>query len=182
MTIVSHDKYDEIVRLANNPTSLVRNVINLDTDSSFGRERQTLENTFIYDQTNAIDEQSQRLADYVQSGTLQRSQAKEIIDDTIRCAKEVVKTMEHLHSSSQLTEQEHKEHITRQVVEQLANKHNADTGIDESSMQQIVEEVTNNYVMNFARHSIDIPKIYLDYAETSVSFDRNYIINTDFLQ
>jgi type III restriction enzyme len=182
LTIVSHDKYDEIVKLANNPTSLVRNVINLDTDSSFGRERQTLENTFVYDQSDTIENQSSHLAQYVTSGTIERSQAKEIIDDTIRCSKEVVKTMEHLHSSSQLTEQEHKDHITKQVVQQLANKHNPDTGIDESTMQQIVEEVTNNYVLNFAKQSIDIPKIYLDYAETSVSFDRNYVLNTDFLQ
>lgn len=83
LSIVSHDRYEAIVNLANNPDSLVRRVFYIDpTEQENDEQRETVELTTTYDELTQAESFTEQLvftlrktasADYVQNRTPEQS-------------------------------------------------------------------------------------------------------------
>lgn len=54
LTIVAHDSYQTIVEMANNPNSLVKNVLTIDDRSGFGKPKQLVLNSNSYDEISHL--------------------------------------------------------------------------------------------------------------------------------
>lgn len=183
LTVVAHDSYQKIVDMANDPNSLVKNVITIDDRSGFGRPRQLVMNS------NSYDDISELLA----GSDVSRIDNSEILskasEDIRAIIEESVKPFEsEITSSSKLLEKEVFDRFIGEVKEKASKKAiyapmgSAESEIGQESFIRSAEQAALRFVEGLASSGIDIPDIRYDYGDIEVGFDGDFRVDTDFVE
>ena len=103
LTIVAHGEYEKIVAIANDPNSLVHNIIPLDDRSGFGRPRQLLINTNYFDDAERILDSNNALNKAIDDGIITKEDAVSMTSQLSNIIRDVIKSEEsEIQSSSEL--------------------------------------------------------------------------------
>lgn len=183
LTVVAHDSYQKIVDMANDPNSLVKNVITIDDRSGFGRPRQLVMNS------NSYDDISELLA----GSDVSRIDNSEILskasEDIRAIIEESVKPFEsEITSSSKLLEKEVFDRFIGEVKEKASKKAiyapmgSAESEIGQESFIRSAEQAALRFVEGLTSSGIDIPDIRYDYGDIEVGFDGDFRVDTDFVE
>jgi len=161
LSIVAHDKYDEIIKEANKPDSIIRqeNIINIE-DSDTDRPKEAITNMSNFENNILREESEIYTVDNWQNDdeTLNRYkkiQADKQITDIIK--KSNIK----VGSINEYKKEAIKETVLKQLEETLEEDGQT---IIEHFKKEIVEEASKRYddiIDNTAKHIIEIPKIIL---------------------
>lgn len=182
LTVVAHDSYQKIVDIANDPNSLVKNVIAIDDRSGFGKPRQLVLNS------NSYDDVSELLA-----GTdISRIDDAEVLskaqEDIRMIIEESVKPFESaITSSSDLLKKEVLDRFMGEVKEKASKKtiytssDSAESKVGQESFIRSAEQAALRFIEGLASSGIDIPDIRYDYGDIEVGFDRDFRVDTGFV-
>ena len=135
LTIIAHDKFQDIVDRANDPNSIIKRVITIGNDGDIPHGR-----------SQSISVQPLASAESI----IEDTQHQQIAEETIR----VVRGYEELKNSGELSEPEIQAKIVKEVSENTKPEQEA-KGLKKAMVKEIVEKVTNNFV----KFTIDIPDI-----------------------
>jgi len=162
LTIVAHDKFDDIIQEANNKESIIRTGIVIGKDIEMTPKkavevRSSIE-ALVVGQPEEIDSSKSstvpKKAANKQQPLFNSEKEKEVAQTTL----EVIKEFEKLPSSKKLKEKDIRKQIEERVEEVLTPVEPELEGISEKvDIAQIVEKVTEAYIEN----TIDIPRIVL---------------------
>lgn len=188
LTIVAHDSYQKIVDIANDPNSLIKNVLKIDDRWSFGRPRQLVINSNTYDEFSSSIEGSE-FATAISSGSINKEEAKKISEDIRTIIEEVIKPFElETASSSDLIKPEFLDRFMEKVREQAGKKSSfallwsAEADISSEVFIRTTEQVALRFVEGLISSGIDLPEIRYDYGDVTVSFDPDFRVETDFVE
>lgn len=166
LTIVAHDRFDDIISEANDQKSIIRTGIVIGKDVDF-KPKKAIEihsnlDSIITGQPAVPDAEKFFEAPMVQSDTpkpveqkpLFREEEKEVAAATM----EVIKEFERLPSSKKLKEEDIQQEMVKRIEEKIKPKQ-ADLGgiIEKPNVEEVVKKVTQAYIEN----TIDIPRIIL---------------------
>ncbi|WP_133130218.1 DEAD/DEAH box helicase [Legionella yabuuchiae] len=149
LTIVAHDKFQEIIDQANSPDSIIKKKVEIGNDADIPFEKPqniVIPSLATVSLTHDIFEKDQ---EYEGDNLIKTSQQYRILDITL----DIVKRYERLKSSKELLDISIQEQITKEVQE--ITIHNEE--ISNNEVKKIVEVLTKN----IAEYTIDIPNIVL---------------------
>jgi type III restriction enzyme len=160
LTIIAHDKFQEIIDEANNPNSIIRSGVIIGRDVAKEQKQSIAAAPVIEEKvTQSVEEQLAReMVGKINEKA--KENAAPVIQSNIRQVVELVqskvKKFEYLSSSRQLD--------TPEVKEQLLREVNAEYLPDELDLfpeerQEMVKKIVDIFVEQTIRHTIDIPRI-----------------------
>ncbi|MFJ5717287.1 DEAD/DEAH box helicase family protein [Neobacillus sp. NPDC093127] len=156
LTIIAHDKFQEIVDEANNPNSIIRSGVYIGKDIAKEQKKAVtaspvLEETIV----NEVEEL------IVKKITEQKPETKHAFNlDEIKKVIDLVQTkvqsLEHLPTSKELD----KEDVKQQLISDVRNEYKINQlDLFPKETEQFVIEVVETYLKKTIQHSIDIPRI-----------------------
>lgn len=179
LTIVAHDRFDEIIREANDQKSIIRTGIVIGRDIPLVAKKPV-----------AIHSNLDVLLGVAEKGIpddlLEKSAAKpaqpplftEPEREVARATMEIIKQYERLPSSKRLSEEKIQQEIIRQVEERIAPKQAELAGIIEKpDVAAVVRKVTDCLIEN----TIDIPRIVLTPKDNQNYSFRDFDLDTSNL-
>ncbi|MDD2566033.1 MAG: DEAD/DEAH box helicase family protein [Candidatus Gracilibacteria bacterium] len=187
LTIVAHDAFQKIVDIANNPNSLIKNIINLDDRTGFLKSKQLVLNTNIYDDVNILTESNPGISNIIQSGELNKEEVVDTLNQIYVNIIEAVKQYETFDSSEKLQSKEVHDKIIEEVRNKIiskskyADKLSSLGKISEESLILMSEQATIIFLEDFVSKGIDIPEVQYNYGSSSVEFDKNFLIDCSFI-
>ncbi|EKE27568.1 MAG: hypothetical protein ACD_3C00192G0013 [uncultured bacterium (gcode 4)] len=187
LTIVAHDAFQKIVDIANNPNSLIKNIINLDDRTWFLKSKQLVLNTNVYDDINELTKTSSDISDIIQSWELNKDEVVDVLNQIHSNIIEAVKHYESFDSSEKLQSNEVHDKIIEEVRYKIVSKSKyADKlsslwKISEESLTLMSEQATIIFLEDFVSKWIDIPEVQYNYWPSSVEFDTNFLVDCSFI-
>lgn len=202
LTIVAHDKFDEIIKAASNESSIIRkeNIIVIEDDDDMGREKEVVTSNTVF--SGFIAQQEQRLK-YARS-----EQRKQEIDDEIRAAQAVGEAIEEVLSqpvnivvsvasaskqpdavpASPVTKEEiitsrdlHKpevQQIIREKAKEKLTSKGSQVTLGISDIDKKIEQAIAPLVEQKIRFTIDIPDVALISKDTQRMIYRDFDLDT----
>lgn len=176
LTIVSHDKFQEIIEAANRPDSIIRqeNIIEID-DLDIGKQKEVMTSTNVIEE-RLIEEQKQ--IEKIESVVEQQKaslilEAKRTILSSFNEPLKSVKRADDLRS----------EEVKERAIEQF--KQNPELKKQLPSFQEEVirhvEEVYKQLVEEFIANTIEIPRITIQPSENIVAGFHDFDMNTSLI-
>ncbi|MCL5102959.1 MAG: DEAD/DEAH box helicase family protein [Armatimonadetes bacterium] len=148
LTIVAHDKFQEIIDEANNPNSIIRSGVVIGRDISDQRRETVTVNPIFIDRIAPTDESAAQQQALIFESPVQRQVAQATL--------EVIRRFERLPRSADLRSEEIQEQIIREVTAACAP---AQAQLEELAEQIDVADIVSRTVDMFIENSIDIPRI-----------------------
>jgi len=161
LTIVAHDKFDDIIREANDQKSIIRTGIIIGKDIALTPKkaveiRSNLD--FLIGNAADIPEELIEKPAGTSAKAVQPPLFTEPEKEVARATMEVIRQFERLPSSKRLSEEQIQKEIIRQVEERIAPKQAELVGIVEKpNVADVVKKVTECFIEN----TIDIPRIVI---------------------
>jgi len=150
LTIVSHDKFQEIVDAANDPDSVIRVGVVIGKD--IPDERSRVVQVVPIAEANLVGGNEVAPEEAAKTPRFKREEEKQASRVTLR----VIREFEHLPDSASLAEEETQREIVRRVEEELGLTQPTLEGVDKPvDVAEVVRETTATYITG----SIDIPRI-----------------------
>ena len=176
LTIVAHDRFDEIIGEANNKNSIIRTGIVIGKDISLNPKkaieiRSNLDALLGHQATASLpDDFFEKPSAGEAKPTVQQPLFTEKDKEVVQTTLEVIKAFERLPTSRKLRDGKVQEDLVRQVQERLAPAQAEMEGIVEKpDVADVVKKVTEAYIEN----TIDIPRIILTpKGSQNYSFER----------
>ena len=160
LSIVSHDKYEAIIQLANDPNSLVRKVYYIDPEENKeNKQKQTIELPSVYDEMTTSHSYTEQISMFITSsepsivaekGNIASYIAKKVNVTTMELSKRV-KNIEELKTL------EMQQLIKASVVE-MAKREFANINLKSEDISDVVEKVVENCVQALTDVVIAIPQ------------------------
>jgi len=160
LTIIAHDKFQEIIDEANNPNSIIRSGVIIGRDVAKEQKQQVTATPIVEEMvTKTIEEQLvQEVIE--KTGKKQHEEAIPVVQSNIQQVMELVqskvKNFEYLSSSKQLSTPEVKKQLVREVQAEYI-PHELD--LFPEQRKELVEKIVDIYVKKTIQHTIDIPRI-----------------------
>ena len=146
LTIIAHDKFQDIVDRANDENSLIKKKIEIGEGGDISE---------VKSQTITVQPQAELvLAESPQTENLETQQR--LVDVTMQVAK----GFEHLKSSKELSKPEIQKQIVKKVLE-ATKPHQGTLKLEADTKEVLVKEVVDKVTKNLATFTIDIPNIVL---------------------
>ena len=164
LTIVAHDRFDEIIRESNDKNSIIRTGIVIGKDIAYAPKKAVE----IRSNLDALLGQASNIDlpdDFFEKPTgdaaktlVQPPLFNETEKSVARATMEVIKAFERLPTSRQLRDDKVQQEMIRRVEESIAPAQAELTGVvDKPNVAEVVKKVTEAYIQN----TIDIPRIIL---------------------
>lgn len=190
LTIVAHWEYEKIVAIANDPNSLVHNVISIDDRSWFARPRQLVLNSNCFDNPENLFTSNDALKEAVNSWKIEQADAINITSELRKIIHDAVKSEEiWIVSSTDLRRVDIQESIQKRIIEKTKVLGNTQPKLNEAiqkmgieSLVSSAEQATIYFIEEMISWSIDIPEVAYNYWETHIEFSSNFRIDTRFIQ
>ena len=158
LTIVSHDKFQDIIDHANDPNSIIRKGVTIGKDiPEEGKKAVIISSSLDRAIEGSVFSKPRTEADYAQPAPesepiFKTEEEKDIAKATIN----VIKRYEHLSSSKQLLEEQVQEQIAKEVKAMVAPKQlEVELEQEKPNVDEIIKKATKLRI----EKSIDIPKI-----------------------
>lgn len=166
LSIVSHDRYEAIVNLANHPDSLVRRVYYIDqTESEIDDRRETVELPTTYDALTQADSFRQQLAftirdtasrDYVESNTPEQTvQLAQFVAQL--ASKTVIELGKHVKTFDVTRDEEAMRFVRASIVGETIRQFPT-SGLKPEDLTAVVEEAVKTCVQTLTDKVIPIPQ------------------------
>lgn len=154
LTIVAHDKFQEIVDAANDPNSIIRkeNIIEID-DSELRQRKEVVTAPSLADQKTKEQEAAiQAMTEPEQKATAQRK---------LEARKSILSVLPEMNTSVTSVHDLSKEETKKAVVQKIKERIQADpqTQLFVEDQVKEIEEIYNETVEEFTRQLIEIPRI-----------------------
>jgi len=190
LTIVAHGEYEKIVAIANDPESLVHNVISLDDRTGFWKPRQLIMNSNSFDDAEWVLGANIILQEKITQWEIEQEEAIEITQELTSIIHEVVSQEENkVHTSADLKNVETKKNIENKIFERVRNistsKPKYSHTIKKIGMENLVssaQQASIFFIDTMIEKSIDIPEIIYDYGNTTVEFNTDFVLDTEFIK
>ena len=190
LTIVAHGEYEKIVAIANDPNSLVHNIIPLDDRSGFGRPRQLLINTNYFDDAERILDSNNALNKAIDDGIITKEDAVSMTSQLSNIIRDVIKSEEsEIQSSSELKWKDLQNSIQKKVFERAKNIVASKPELGElihkiwlDQLEKSSQQATIFFINEMVDRAIDIPEVSYNFWETLVEFDIDFRINIEFIE
>ena len=189
LTVVAHDRFQQLIDAANKPDSLIRNkidmsIIDLDEIPDLTSPKQLVLTTGQFDSA-----QDMIIKPTIQSQITQlwidTEQAYIATQSIIKAQREVLQEAERINPSQSID----KTYITQKVQERLlipqyyATITQAFGSIDSPEQQaKFIETISHDLTDQFLSRSIELPRVIFDYPDVQVSFDTSYKLNTSLFK
>lgn len=189
LTVVAHDRFQQLIDAANKPDSLIRNridmsIIDLDERTDLTSPKQLVITTGQFDSSQELIDKP-NIQNQIVSLWIDNQQATIVTQSIIKAQREVFQEVER----SNPTQSTNKEYIAQKVQERLLTPqyHGAMTqvfGSLESPEQQakFIETISHDLTDQFVSRSMDLPRVVFDYPDVQVSFDTSYRLNTSLFK
>ncbi|MBT2677370.1 DEAD/DEAH box helicase family protein [Bacillus sp. ISL-35] len=156
LTIIAHDKFQEIVDEANNPNSIIRTGVIIGKDVAKGQRKAVTSPPVLEDLiVNEVEETTIKKITELNPETKETFTPVEI-KKVINLIQTKIQSLEHLPSSKKLNEKQVKKQIIVDVQSKYKNKQ---LHLFPEEAQEFVTEVVETYLKKNIQHSIDIPRI-----------------------
>ncbi|MFJ7369384.1 DEAD/DEAH box helicase family protein [Lysinibacillus sp. NPDC098008] len=157
LTIVAHDRFQDIIDEANNPNSVIRKGVIIGKDVAVEKKEAVTITTKIEE---TIQQEVQAEVDKIIEN---KPEAKETfttnrVNDIVQATQKAMKKFEYLPSSKDLQKPEVQAAIVKEVKEDL-NTQELDLFPEET--EKFVAHVVATSVNNHVQHSIDIPRVII---------------------
>ena len=190
LTIVAHGEYEKIVAIANDPNSLVHNVISLDDRSWFARPRQLIINSNCFDNPEVILSSNTALQSAIEKWEIEKDEAIDITLELGKIIHETIKSEElNINSSSELKRDDIQENIHKRITERAkalgAIQPKLGESIKKIWIEKLIssaEQATITFIDEMINRSIDIPEVAYNYWETHVEFKSDFRLDTQFIE
>lgn len=160
LAVVSHDKYEAIINLANNPDSLVRKVYyidNLDSNPDYA-QRETVELSAAYEIATSNSDFTSRLSSILQTENNTCSQTREIAAFVANCTSE---TVMNLSRQVKAFADIHNEKVSQSVKQTVINETTRlfpHINFKPAKLENAIEEAIATCVQELTNRIIPIPK------------------------
>lgn len=189
LTIVAHGEYEKIVAIANDPKSLVHNVIQLDERSGFWKPRQLIINSNSFDNSERVLEANTILNESINLWNIEKEEALEITQEITKIIHESVAAEEiNKNASSELKDSQTQKEIQERIFEKVRNISASKPKFHETIKKIWIEKLVASaeqasifFINEMIDKSIDIPEILYDYGDSSIEFNPNFIMDTSFI-
>ncbi|MGN7479769.1 DEAD/DEAH box helicase family protein [Solibacillus silvestris] len=157
LTIVAHDRFQEIVDEANNPNSIIRTGVIIGKDVAVEKKQAV---TIPTSMTDTIQQEVQAEVEKIVTNKpeAQSTFTTERVQEAIQLTQQAMKRFEYLPNSQSLQKPEIRAEIVKEVKENL-NFEELDLFPEET--EKFVEHVVNTSISNHIQHSIDIPRVVI---------------------
>ncbi len=189
LTIVSHDKYAEVVNAARKDDSLVKNVINLDDEEQFSPLTQIQASTPVYLDSQSAIEKNALAQEILQEWTASYEHVEQVQQMIQEEAVEYIASVE-IATPEDLQSEHHQQEIQKRITSRLASvwvklqekplRLVLDALAQEKKQKYISQWVTD-LTKSFIQHTIQVPRVDFDYGESKVTFDTSYRIKNHFI-
>lgn len=185
LTVVAHDKFQQLIDAANKPDSLIRNrvdmsIIDLDAKTDLTIQKEVIITTGQFDSAQDMitrpSIQSQIAQLWIDS-----DQANVATQSIIKAQREVIQEVERTNP----TQSNNKQYIAERVQEKLltpqyhAAMSHVFGSIDSPEQKaKFIQTVSFDLTDQFTSRSIELPRVIFDYPDVQVSFDTTYRLNT----
>ncbi len=168
LSIVSHDKYEAIVNLANDPNSLVRRVYYIDaTETPNDEQRVTIEMPTVYDEITSDESFTQQLAfAFMETVPVHGSDAKPTTQEQAvevakfvagRAAQSVIELNRHVKTFDAAKDPEARALVERTVVEE-AKRQFPHLDLRHEDLYEVVQKAIDTCVQALTENVIPIPQ------------------------
>ena len=187
LTIIAHDRYQEVINEAKKDGSLIRNVINLDSPDAvnFTAKMETIKTTPIFLKTEYSVQSSRITQQLLKSETLTHEEwnimhnlINTTVSDYLNLQSSQITT-----DTPEIQQQKMMSYLFAQVansqdesIKQVFGK------IGEQKTTNLLQERTQEIFRDWATYVIEIPRVSFYRPDPQPRFDTNYRIHTGFLQ
>lgn len=196
LVIIAHDRYNDVVNIAKDPNSLVRNIINLDDIEWFGQKKILVDSKPIYEDIDVNLKGNKILWEISKQQNLSLEETEKVQSYIQWVALEQIKRTQDIISSIELLNPE----ITQSIVENVKQSFETVQKIawiwsEVASKAQFIfaqltdlqkEKLISNSVtpiiQTFVDHSIDIPRVMVEYGEPERIYKEWYQLNVSFIE
>lgn len=179
LTIIAHDKFQEIVDEANNPNSIIRQGVVIGRDVA-KEQRKAITVVPILEErvTQKIEEQIQELLTEKKVETPYQTPTS-TIRQVVELVQKRVESLEHLPTSKELSKEEVKQRIIKEVKEAYLSDE-LDLFPEEKDI--LVKQTVEVYVEQLIKHTIDIPRIVVQPVGELAWGYHNFDLNVSGIQ
>ncbi len=167
LSIVSHDKYEAIVNLANDPNSLVRKVHYIEADevADTGEEKEVVEMTATYDFLTNSESFQKRLALDIQKENEKSDAPPRPQEQNLEIAKfvaakaatSVVELNRHVKSFDAIKESDTQKILVTSILDEAVKKF-SDVNLTRDELKNTVQKAVETCVQNLTENIIPIPR------------------------
>lgn len=156
LTIIAHDKFQEIVDEANNPTSIIRTGVIIGKDIAKDQKKSVTAAPVIEDKI--VNEVEEKVLEKLKGGKSEINKAfnTDEIKKVIDLVQVKVQSLEHLPSSRELN----KERVKEQLITDVRKEYKInELDLFPEETEQFVAQIVETYLKQTIQYSIDIPRI-----------------------
>lgn len=187
LTIIAHDRYQEVINEAKKDDSLIRNVINLDSEeaSAFMAKMDTLKTTPVFLKTDVSIQQSPFTQSLLAS-QIWNNEEVEKIHSAINTSVSSYLDNQAWETKNESPEMQQAKMATH-LFQQLSNSQDetikqAFEKISDQQTTTLMQERTQEIFRDWTKYVIEIPKVSFYRPDPQPRFDTSYRIHTGFLQ
>lgn len=185
LTIIAHDRYQEVINEAQKSDSLIKNVINLDSpeSASFTQKMEVVATTPVFLQTEHTIASSNITQQLIQRGVVTDEQAR-IIHTAVNSSMTQFLDAQGGWSIDSLAEK--KTEMVSNLFSQLANSQdeslkNVIESLWEEAIGSLIEERTMEIFRDWNKYVIEIPRVHFERPDPEPRFNTEYKIDASFL-
>lgn len=154
LTIIAHDKFQDIIDEANNPNSIIRNGVYIGKDIAKEQKKPVISVPKL--EQAVVDQVQAQIAKVKTTNNESKPVQKEDVRSVFELAQRKIQSYEHLPSSTHLATGE----IKRQLIEEVRSEYLVNQlDLFPEQTNALVEQVIEALVEQTIQHSIDIPRI-----------------------
>ncbi|WP_243015048.1 DEAD/DEAH box helicase family protein [Brevibacillus borstelensis] len=156
LTIIAHDKFQEIIDEANNPNSIIRQGVVIGKDVAKEQKKAITVAPILEERvTQKIEDQIQELFNDKMNETPNQTPTS-TIRQVVELVQKRVESLEYLPTSKELSKEEVKQRIIREVKEAYLSE---ELDLFPEEKDNLVKHTVEVYVEQLIKHTIDIPRI-----------------------
>lgn len=165
LTIVAHDRFQEIVNEANNPKSVIRAGVVIGRDVTKERTKAVTVHSKFDEVVHDLGNDHPHI-----EGKISNSKTTVVDGALIQLVKEKIRKFEHLPTSSELN----RSHVKQLIVSEVKSEYTPGSGLDlfPEDRESLIEETVQKVVDIYIQLSIDLPRIVVQpVGELAWGFD-----------
>jgi type III restriction enzyme len=172
LTIVSHDRFQEIVDAANRPDSIIRRENIIEIDDELTAQKETI--TATSPMTQGLQAEQKRIETLTDPGEKQKAQL------TLETKKQIVSTLNDLNTEVKSVQELSRPDIKQKAMEKLKARIQSEPQ-QSLFVNEMVEEAKSHYdevAKEFVRNIIEIPRIIIQQSDEARSGFHDFTLDT----
>lgn len=185
LTIIAHDRYQEVIREAQKPDSLVRNVINLDdVTNAFSQKLEIIKSkpSFLDETKTVVSNTSTQT--FIKDNTWTQTQA---VQAHVFMNENVASIVEEECRNTSITDEAVQKRVEQRLIESINYTSDEPTKLvfgqlNDEQKKKLVTERIQEFARDYTKYTIEIPRVNFYRPDPEPRFNTNFRMKTGFLQ